>query len=224
MEHRPSIAWSTDRTLRIVAAGDGEAWRMARAVAGAGLAGVRDVVPTRRVVEVVVDPLVPGRESLPDRVRSALAGVLPEGTETGRVVEIPVCYGGEFGPDLRDVAAACGMDEAGVAASHAGAEYVAEFFGFMPGFAYLRGLPAGLRVPRLDSPRTNVPAGSVAVAGEYAAVYPAATPGGWRIIGRTPRRMFDVSRPEPALWRVGDRVRFVGITPARFAELAARSP
>ncbi|GJQ29031.1 MAG: allophanate hydrolase [Phycisphaerae bacterium] len=224
MEYGPAIAWSSDRTLRIVAAGDGEAWRLARAVARAGLAGVIDTVPTRRVVQVMVDPSAPGRDTLEGRMREALCVGTGADAEPGRLVEIPVCYGGEYGPDLRDVAAACGRDEAGVVACHAGAEYTAEFFGFMPGFAYLRGVPEELRVPRLDSPRTIVPVGSVAIAGEYAGVYPASTPGGWRILGRTPWRMFDVTRPEPVRLRVGGRVRFVPITPARFAEMAAGAP
>jgi KipI family sensor histidine kinase inhibitor len=122
-----------------------------------------------------------------------------------RAVRIPVHYGG---PDLDDVAALHGMTPAQVIEAHAAAEYTVYFFGFAPGFAYLGGLPPELATPRLATPRRQVPAGSVAIGGEQTGVYPFATPGGWRIIGRTPLTIFDAAREPVCLLGMGDRVRF----------------
>lgn len=125
---------------------------------------------------------------------------------SGDVVEVPVEYDG---PDLDDVAAAWGTDRAGVAERHAAVEYVAAFCGFAPGFSYLAGLPAPLAVPRLPSPRARVPAGAVGLAGSWCGIYPTASPGGWRLIGRTDAPLWDVDRDPPALLPPGTRVRFV---------------
>ncbi|MEO6083409.1 MAG: 5-oxoprolinase subunit PxpB, partial [Umezawaea sp.] len=122
-----------------------------------------------------------------------------------REVRIPVHYDG---PDLELVARTAGMSEAEVVSLHSGSEYEVAFCGFAPGFGYLVGLPEVLRQPRLDSPRTKVPAGSVAIAGEFTAAYPRATPGGWRLLGHTDATLFDASRDVPALLAPGDRVRF----------------
>ncbi|WP_456844415.1 5-oxoprolinase subunit B family protein [Cellulomonas sp. P5_C6] len=126
-------------------------------------------------------------------------------TEGGADVVLRVEYDG---PDLADVARLTGLSQDEVVARHAGGRYTVAFGGFMPGFAYLTGLDPALRVPRLDSPRQRVPAGSVAIADEFSAVYPAATPGGWRLLGRCDVVLFDVARETPALLRPGTRVRF----------------
>jgi inhibitor of KinA len=136
-----------------------------------------------------------------------------------RQVEIPVCYGGEFGPDLNDVAAMHGMKAAQVIKLHASAEYLVYFLGFVPGFAYLGELPEALVTPRLATPRRRVAAGSVAMAGNQTGVYPFATPGGWRLLGRTPMAMFRTERDELSLLSIGDRVRFTPISAERFAAL-----
>ncbi len=133
-----------------------------------------------------------------------------------RRVEIPVCYGGEFGPDLADVAAIHQRTSQSVADLHASQSYHSYFLGFAPGFAYLGDLPEELATPRLDAPRKKVVAGSVAIAGRQTAVYPFSTPGGWRLIGRTPLQMFSVKRSTMGLIGVGDEVRFFPITPAEF--------
>ena len=130
----------------------------------------------------------------------------------GRIVEIPVRYGGRDGPDLDEVARLHNVRPADVVGIHAGTEYAAFFLGVAPGFAYLGPLPASIATPRLDVPRPRVPAGSVAIGGAQTAIYPTETPGGWRLIGRTEARLWDASRPEPALIRPGDRVRFVPLT------------
>jgi KipI family sensor histidine kinase inhibitor len=128
------------------------------------------------------------------------------------VVEIPVRYGGEDGPDLADVAALNDLRPSDVVDLHTGPEYRVFFLGFAPGFAYLGPLPDRIAAPRLATPRERIPAGSVGIAGPQTAVYPFAMPGGWRIIGRTDAPMWDLGRESPSLLRPGDRVRFVPIT------------
>ena len=152
-----------------------------------------------------------------EEAASIVESLLPRATATadaaiGRLVEIPVRYGGSDGPDLDDVAAIHGLAAADVVELHAGVEYTAFFLGFAPGFAYLGPVPASIATPRLDVPRPRVPAGSVAIGGTQTAVYPTGTPGGWRLIGRTDVALWDVTREEPALIRPGDRVRFVPVT------------
>ena len=137
------------------------------------------------------------------------SGSVREAHREGRLVEIPVRYGGDDGPDLGPVAEALGLTLDGVVALHTGSTYDVYFLGFAPGFAYLGPLPASLEAPRLDSPRLQVPAGSVAIAGRQTAVYPSAMPGGWRLIGRTQTRLWDIGREPPAVLAAGDRVRFV---------------
>jgi KipI family sensor histidine kinase inhibitor len=125
-----------------------------------------------------------------------------------RLVTIPVRYGGDDGPDLEDVARRTGLEPRQVIERHAGAVYEVRFLGFTPGFAYLGPLDPSLVCPRLDRPRRSVPAGSVAIAADQTAVYPASTPGGWRLIGRTEAVLFDAARDPMSLLSIGDRVRF----------------
>jgi inhibitor of KinA len=134
-----------------------------------------------------------------------------------RLVEVPVCYGGEFGPDLDAVAAKNGLTAAKVIALHCTRTYHAYFLGFAPGFAYLGDVAREIAMPRLETPRKEVPAGSVAIAGRQTAVYPFATPGGWRLIGRTPLEIFKKDR-EPMGWiAIGDQVRFRPISREEYA-------
>lgn len=140
-----------------------------------------------------------------------------------RLVEVPVCYEGPCAPDIEDVARRNGLTPAEVVALHSGADYVVRLIGFSPGFAYLDGLPQRLSTPRLDLPRTRVPAGSVGIAGGQTGVYPHATPGGWRLIGRTPLCLFDPIRDPPALLGTGDRVRFVAVSLSRFQAMQEES-
>lgn len=127
----------------------------------------------------------------------------------GREITVRVAYGGDDGPDLPDVARLCGISEEEVIARHLASDLRVLFLGFAPGFAYLGGLPDELHVPRLATPRTRTPAGSVAIAGSLAGIYPAELPGGWRVIGHTELTLFDPRRDPPALLSPGDRVRFV---------------
>lgn len=137
-----------------------------------------------------------------------------------RVVEVPVCYGGEFGPDLEWVAAQRGLTAEKVVELHFEPTYHAYFLGFAPGFAYLGDLPEEIAVPRLETPRKEVAAGSVGIAGRQSAIYPFGTPGGWRLIGRTPLDIFRREREPMGLIAIGDQVKFRPITRAEF--MAAR--
>jgi inhibitor of KinA len=139
-----------------------------------------------------------------------------------RLVEIPVCYGGEFGPDLEEVAAARKLKPERVIELHSSQTYRAYFLGFAPGFAYLGDLPDSLATPRLATPRKRVSAGSVGIAGKQTAVYPFATPGGWNLLGRTPLRMFQAEREPMGLLDVGDEVRFRPIAREEFSALENR--
>ncbi len=168
------------------------------------LRGVLDLVPGARTVLVDGDPELPGLAWW-DELRRTWRP--PPARELATpVVEIPVWYDG---PDLPEVARLTGLSIPEVIAAHTSVELRVAFCGFAPGFAYLTGLPDALRVPRRDTPRTAVPAGSVALAGGYTAVYPRRSPGGWRLIGRTAMRMWDPDREPPALLTPGTRVRFV---------------
>src|SRR5262245_55156839 len=185
--------------------------------------GVVEYVPAFASVAVHYDPLLvagAGIGSPHSRIVNALRTVLSssrDGTvEPAPVVEIPVCYGGELGPDLEDVARAHDLSIDDVVAIHSGAEYLVYMVGFMPGFAYLGGLAERLATPRRSVPRTHVPAGTVGIGGSQTGVYPLESPGGWNLIGRTPQRMFLPEKEPPTLLEIGDRVRFRPITRADY--------
>ncbi|HWG66113.1 MAG TPA: 5-oxoprolinase subunit PxpB [Rhodanobacteraceae bacterium] len=138
------------------------------------------------------------------------------------IVVVPVCYGGEYGPDIDAVAEHAGLSRDDVIARHTAAEYTVAMLGFAPGFPYLLGLDASLHVPRRATPRTRVAAGSVAIGGAQTGIYPRELPGGWHLIGRTPRVLFDSAREPPCLLAPGDRVRFRAIEADEFARRAER--
>lgn len=141
-------------------------------------------------------------------------------TRTSRLVEIPVCYGGAHGEDLDAAASELGMTAAELVDRHSAAIYTVAMIGFAPGFPYLTGLDPALALPRLATPRTRVPAGSVAIGGAQTGIYPRESPGGWRLLGRTPLALFDAQRDPPSLLSPGDRVRFVPIDADAFARAA----
>jgi KipI family sensor histidine kinase inhibitor len=181
--------------------------------------GVRNLHPAYCSLLVKFDGLRWSHEELEQILREyeerAKATPLPE----ARQVEIPVCYGDDFGPDLDEVARLHGISTGKVIELHTSLAYTVFFLGFVPGFAYMGELPAALRTPRLAAPRKRVPAGSVGIAGRQTGVYPVVTPGGWRLLGRTPLKMFDAHRTPMSLLRTGDRVHFVAVSRERYAEL-----
>ena len=179
-----------------------------RALRRGAFAGFREAVPTYRALLVLYDPAVAGFAESCARLRP-LAEASPGEEPAGERVVVPTRYGGEDGPDLAELARRRGLTEAEAVAIHGSTEYTALMLGFMPGFAYLGMLPAELEMPRRPTPRVRVPPGSVAVAGRQTGIYPAASPGGWNLIGRTSLRLFDPFADPPCRVQVGDRVRFV---------------
>ena len=225
--------------FRIVAAGDSAvlvelenridpvvnetAIALARAIQTSAVPGVRDVVPTYRSVAVHFDPLRTDYEALVARVNTWM-GDLSRSREGTRPlygdpspVRVPVCYAGEFGPDLADVAAFAAVSEAEAVRLHTSRIYRVFMLGFMPGFPYMGIVDQRIAAPRLSTPRVRVPVGSVGIAGMQTGIYSVSTPGGWRIIGRTPLKPFDVSRGEPVLFKPGDAVQFFAIDPGEYA-------
>lgn len=186
--------------------------------------GAVDVVPAFASVAVFFDPVrAPSFEKLRATLESVSARLVDsEPVSPMRTVDIPVCYGGEYGPDLEHVARHTTLSVAEVTKAHEDADYLVHAIGFAPGFPYLGGLPQGLATPRRATPRPQVPAGAVGIGGAQTGVYPLATPGGWNLIGRTPLRLFDATRSEPALLRSGDRVKFRAITSREFVEIESR--
>lgn len=178
-----------------------------QALAGLPLAG--DGLPYDRVAAYLT--------SLLERLRAGAAA-------EPRLVEIPVCYGGECGPDLDFVAAQTGLSPQEVVDLHAAGRYLVYMIGFAPAFPYLGGLSPRLATPRRVSPRTEIPAGSVGIAGMQTGVYPIATPGGWQLIGRTPLTLFRPRQQPPSLLQAGDVVRFRAISPAQYRAYKEEEP
>lgn len=182
--------------------------------------GALDIVPAFGAAAVHFDPTQTSAEAVAEWANLQAAN---DSHISPRTVEIPVVYGGEFGPDLDEIAQRAGLSVDEVVRRHSSAEYTVGAVGFQPGFGYLEGLPAELHTPRRATPRTAVPAGAVGIGGPYTGVYPQASPGGWNLIGRTPLAMFDEARDEPSLLRYGDRVRFRAIDAAEFERIAAEN-
>ena len=174
--------------------------------------GVVNLHPAYCSLLIRFDSLRIGHAQLEARVRDLMGGMCAREPSSARVIDIPVRYGGDVGPDLGDVAELCRLTPQQVVELHASMLYTVYFLGFVPGFAYMGQLPASLAVPRLARPRTHVPAGSVAIANDHTAIYPMSTPGGWRVIGRTDTKLFDPQRENLSLLQAGDEVRFCPIS------------
>ncbi len=204
------------------------AWR---ALGAAPLPAIHELVPAYTTVTLFYDPAAAVAAGAPaDDIADWLGAKIRERLKSPpkmektkpRTVEVPVCYGGEFGPDLARVAALAKLSPEEVIKRHSKAEYLVHLIGFAPGFPYLGGLPRELHTPRHAKPRMSVPPGSVGIGGEQAGIYPMATPGGWNLIGRTPLRVFRPEQNPPALLAAGDVVKFKPITPEEFAKLEAK--
>jgi inhibitor of KinA len=222
LELGETIAESTHRRVQT-------AWQV---LAAAPLPGVVELVPAYTTVAVFYDPVRVAQAGAPEggladwlggKVRERLKNPPKMEKPKNRTVEIPVCYGGEFGPDLGLVAKQSRLSPEEVVKRHSAADYLVYLIGFAPGFPYLGGLPKELATLRQATPRMVVPAGSVGIAGNQTGIYPLATPGGWNLVGRTPQRLFRPAENPPVLLRAGDRVKFRAIPPGEFILLEAKA-
>jgi KipI family sensor histidine kinase inhibitor len=214
-------AWLIELPERLDAEVNERAIEIAGAVERAAFPDVTDIVVGYRSVMAYVDPLSAHR----DATRAALETIAgrPAAREVskGRNVEVPVCYGGEYGPDLADLATFARCSSEDVVERHLEREYRVYVVGFVPGFAYMAPVDPRIAAPRRASPRLKVPAGSVAVAAGQTGIYPSETPGGWHLIGRTPVKPYDPAREAPFLFHPGDRVRFRRITEDEYRRASA---
>ena len=222
----PRLVPASDAALLVLLAaepsesGTAAALALCEALAASPPPGLVDLRPAYTSLLIVFDP----RVTTHGEIELAAKPLLPPPglalEPAGRTVEIPVCYEGECAPDLADVARGARLAPEEAVALHAGASYRVAFLGFSPGFAYLLGLPSRLATPRLPAPRLRVPAGSVGIAGGQTGLYPRATPGGWRLVGRTPVPLFDPGRESASFLLPGDGVRFVPVSRRDFDLLA----
>ena len=186
------------------------------------LEGIIELVPTYCALLVEYDAMLYSYSEICNIIEPTLEeGMTNTTNELVIVVEVPTVYGGEFGPDLSFVASHNHLSEDEVISIHSGTDYLVYMLGFIPGFTYLGGMDPHIATPRLSSPRTLIPAGSVGIAGEQTGTYPSDSPGGWQIIGRTPVTMYDMSKAQAALLKAGDYVRYVPIDESEFHRIKA---
>lgn len=230
----PVIRSLGDRALliefgeRIDPAVNAAALALAARIRAAAIPAIVDIVPAYASVAVHYDPGACGRGAVQADawLRERLAPLLEDldacSAAGGREHTVPVCYGGEHGPDLAAMATHLRIDEREIIARHCAPSYRVAMIGFRPGFPYLLGLDPALSMPRLATPRTQVPAGSVGIGGAQTGIYPDVAPGGWQLIGRTPLRLFDPASATPGCFGPGDNLRFVAIDAAEYAALESR--
>ena len=191
-----------------------------RALVSKNVRGIREFVPTYRSLSIHYDPMKLGREKLEAIARKTLENLGGNRWETRRILAVPVLYGGEYGPDMPDVCSHTGYNEDEVIKRHTDPEYYCYMLGFTPGFAYLGGLDDTLGTPRLKNPRALILAGSVGIAGKQTGAYSIDSPGGWRLIGRTPLRLFDPDDGEhPTLIEAGDWIKFRSVSEDEYTSI-----
>ena len=206
---RQEIREDTNRKIRY----------LAEKLQNAGIHVLLETVPTYCSLTVYYEPLVLSRRKLEQQVLRFLSAYRPDTARKKRVFVIPVCYEGEFAPDMEDVCQLTGLSREQVVSLHSGVDYLIYMLGFLPGFPYLGGMDPRLEAPRLDSPRTRIPPGAVGIGGKQTGIYPLASPGGWRLIGRTPAAIYDPDRAKPIAYEAGDYIRFRPISEDEFYRL-----
>lgn len=184
--------------------------------------GVVEIVPTYRSLMIHYDPGIVLYNDLLWQLKHLLGKLDQVSIPPRHVIEIPVLYGGEEGPDLEFVAEHCNLSPVEVVQLHTSADYLIYMLGFTPGFPYLGGMDKRIAAPRLKQPRVKIPAGSVGIAGSQTGVYPIDSPGGWQLIGKTPLRLYDPNRAAPVLCQAGDYIRFRSIDRREFDSIAVQ--
>jgi len=190
------------------------------ALESSGIPGIVETVPTYRSLMIHYDPGVILYKELVKRLKGLLSRIDQIEIPPSDVLEIPVLYGGEMGPDLAFVAQNAGISEEEVVKIHTSTEYLIYMLGFTPGFTYLGGMSDKIATPRLKQPRVKIPAGSVGIAGKQTGVYPVDSPGGWQLIGRTPVKMYDPDREVPILPQAGQYIKFKAVSQAEYDKIA----
>lgn len=190
-----------------------------RCIKGSDLEGILDLVPSYRSLMVLYDPLLYIYTELKEKIDSLIQDIDMDSQESKKIIEIPVLYGGQMGPDLESLAAYHGLSVEDVITLHSETLYRVYMLGFQPGFPYLGGMPSVLSTPRLSSPRQCVPKGSVGIAGNQTGIYPNDSPGGWRIIGRTPLELMDWADDKLTLIEAGEFIRFIPIDGITYEKL-----
>lgn len=181
--------------------------------------GVREWIPTYTALTIVYDPYLITYTELKGKILELQDHVFSTDVPAAQVIQIPTCYGGEYGPDLSFVASYNGLDERQVMDIHSSTKYLIYMMGFTAGFPYLGGMSPKIATPRQPVPRTKIAAGSVGIAGEQTGIYPLDTPGGWQIIGRTPLKLFNPLNPSPILLEAGNYIQFMPITKEQFIKI-----
>ena len=221
------VDFNPGRSADAVPLANRRACAAARRLHAAALAGVTDIVPALTTLGVHYDPAAVTRDAgqapvraLINRLAGLLEAPLDTSTAAQRLIDIPICYGGEFGPDLDAVAAQCDMTPDQLIALHSATPVDVFMIGFAPGHPYVGTFDTRLAPPRRATPRTSVPAGTVGLANRQSVIYPMDLPGGWNLIGRTPLELFNPQRESPCLLSAGDRIRFVPISAQQFQDIA----
>lgn len=184
--------------------------------------GVIELIPAFRSVTVCYDPVKIGFDRLAEKITLLASRNDAETDSGGRVFVIPVCYDGEYACDLDSVSELTGLGRDEIVKRHTAPDYRIYMLGFLPGFPYLGGLDKTISAPRLDSPRKEIPAGAVGIGGEQTGIYPIVSPGGWRLIGRTPVKVYDPERANPVLYSAGDYIRFRRVDKAEYEAVAEK--